>query len=88
MVLYRQYNSPERFKAYFDEKLTASNKSVYIMDGFNINLLLCSGLVTFSAPTIDKPTRVHKNSATFKGAVSGNSAKLGNYKMPVKLRET
>ena len=23
-----------------------------------------------------------------KGAVSGNSAKLGNYKMPVKLRET
>ena len=25
---------------------------------------------------------------TFKGAVSRNSAKLGNYKMPVKLRET
>ena len=24
----------------------------------------------------------------FKGAVSRNSAKLGNYKMPVKLRET
>ena len=26
--------------------------------------------------------------AQFKGAVSRNSAKLGNYKMPVKLRET
>ena len=25
---------------------------------------------------------------TLKGAVSRNSAKLGNYKMPVKLRET
>ena len=25
---------------------------------------------------------------SFKGAVSRNSAKLGNYKMPVKLRET
>ena len=24
----------------------------------------------------------------FKGAVSRNSAKLGNYKMPVRLRET
>ena len=26
--------------------------------------------------------------SAFKGAVSQNSAKLGNYKMPVKLRET
>ena len=26
--------------------------------------------------------------ATFKGAVSRNSAKLGSHKMPVKLRET
>ena len=25
---------------------------------------------------------------SFKGAVSRNSAKLGNYKMPVKVRET
>ena len=29
-----------------------------------------------------------KQNLTFKGAVSLNSAKLGNYKMPVKLRET
>ena len=28
------------------------------------------------------------NDAELKGAVSGNSAKLGNYKMPVKLKET
>ena len=27
-------------------------------------------------------------SCVFKGAVSRNSAKLGNYKMPVKVRET
>ena len=27
-------------------------------------------------------------SVALKGAVSRNSAKLGNYKMPVKLRET
>ena len=26
--------------------------------------------------------------SAFKGAVSQNSAKLGNYRMPVKLRET
>ena len=28
------------------------------------------------------------SSLSLKGAVSRNSAKLGNYKMPVKLRET
>ena len=30
----------------------------------------------------------NKNRKRVKGAVSRNSAKLGNYKMPVKLRET
>ena len=30
----------------------------------------------------------NRNKRAFKGAVSRNSAKLGNYKMPVKLRET
>ena len=29
-----------------------------------------------------------KKDANVKGAVSRNSAKLGNYKMPVELRET
>ena len=29
-----------------------------------------------------------RNTAAIKGAVSRNLAKLGNYKMPVKLRET
>ena len=32
--------------------------------------------------------RARKNNLTLKGAVSLNSAKLGNYQMPVKLRET
>ena len=36
-------------------------------------------------PLINRPTRI---TANIKGAVSRNSAKLGNYKMPVKLRET
>ena len=32
--------------------------------------------------------RYNGKNPSFKGAVSRNSAKLGNYKMPVKLRET
>ena len=39
--MYRQYNSPKRFQEYFDdklEKLITSNKSIYIMGDFNINL--------------------------------------------------
>ena len=42
-IVYRQHNSPKRFQEYFDEtleKLIASNKSVYIVTDFNINLLL------------------------------------------------
>ena len=31
---------------------------------------------------------MHANEVDLKGAVSRNSAKLRNYKMPVKLRET
>ena len=44
-IIYRQHNSPQRFQEYFDltlEKLIPikfSNKSVYIMGDFNINLL-------------------------------------------------
>ena len=41
-IVYRQHNSPQRFQEYFDEtleKLIASNKSVYVMGDFNINLL-------------------------------------------------
>ena len=77
-VIYRQHNSPERFQVYFEEtieKLTASGKPIYVMADFNINLLRCEtcnfaqnflhSLQSFHLiPTIDKPTRVHTNSAT------------------------
>ena len=67
-----QHNSPQRFQEYFDntlEKLIASNKSVYIMGDFNMNLLhtesfryaqeFLLSLQSFSfTPTINKPTRV------------------------------
>ena len=42
-------------------------------------------------PWIDKEVLLlirKKNRTRLKGAVSRNSAKLGNYRMPVKLRET
>lgn len=41
-IIYRQHNSPETFQAYFDEALerfSQSDKTVYIMGDFNINLL-------------------------------------------------
>ena len=77
-VIYRQHNSPERFQTYMEEtmeKLTMTNKPVYIMGDFNINLLhleTCNYVQNFifslqtynMIPTIDKPTRVHNNSAT------------------------
>ena len=77
-IVYRQHNSPQRFQEYFDEtleKLIASNKSVYIMGDFNINLLHAESsryaqefllsLQSFPfTPAIDKPIRVHNSSAT------------------------
>ena len=77
-IIYRQHNSPHCFQEYFDltlEKLISSNKSVYIMGDFNINLLhdetsCCAynfllSLQSFSfIPTIDKPMHVYNNSAT------------------------
>ena len=77
-IIYRQHNSPESFQAYFDEALerfSQSDKTVYIMGDFNINLLnaeTCNftkefllALQSYSfIPTIDKPTRVYSSSAT------------------------
>ena len=40
--MYRQQNKPERFQEYFDEtlkKFSTSNKSIFVMGDFNINLL-------------------------------------------------
>ena len=77
-VIYRQHNSPESFQAYFDEtleKLSNSDKPIYVLGDFNINLLNAEScnftkdfllsLQSYSfIPTIDKPTRVSSNSAT------------------------
>ena len=77
-IMYRQHNTPERFQEYFDktlEKFSTSNKSIFVPGDFNIHLLgveTCNyahnfllSLRSFSLiPTIDKPTRVCKNTAT------------------------
>lgn len=77
-ILYRQHNSPESFQSYFDEaveKYIFYDKPVYIIGDFNIDLLksqssnisqnfLMSAQSLHLIPTIDKPTRVHKTSAT------------------------
>ena len=77
-IIYRQHNSPQRFQQYFDEtceKYAVLGKPVYIMGDFNIDLLktetsnfshnfLWSLQSYYLMPTIDKPTRVHNNSAT------------------------
>ena len=79
-VIYRQHNTPESFQTYFEnamDKFSAlrSNKPIYVMGDFNINLLkaqTCKYTQDFLSilqsyaltPTIDKPTRVCYNSAT------------------------
>ena len=75
-VVYRQYNSPERFQEYLDqtiEKLSASGKQIFLMGDTNLNLLrfhnckyaqnLILSLQSLNlTPTIDKSTRVYNNS--------------------------
>ena len=77
-IIYRQHNSPDRFQVYFDEtieRLSSTNKTIYLMGDFNINLLhseTCNFAQNFLLslqslnlmPTIDKPTRIHNKSAT------------------------
>ena len=77
-VIYRQHNSPHKFKEYFDEvieKFTATGKSLCIMGDFNLDLLkiesscysrdfFLSLQSCYLIPSIDKPTRVYNNSAT------------------------
>ena len=45
-------------------------------------------MVLFIVHVHVRKVSLYKCDSKFKGAVSRNSAKLGNYKMPVKLRET
>ena len=77
-VIYRQHNSPEQFQTYFDmtlERLSSTNKPIYLMGDFNIDLLkseTCDfshnfllSMQSYSFfPVIDKPTRIYNNSAT------------------------
>jgi hypothetical protein len=77
-IVYRQHNSPEYFQKYFEDKieeLVSSDKVIYIMGDFNVDLLKCEKsqishdfLLALQScyliPTIDKPTRVRTTSAT------------------------
>ena len=88
-VIYRQHNSPKQFQKYFEEtieKLSVTGKLIYIMSDTNINLLHASSctytqnflfsLQSFNlTPTIDKPTRVHNNSATLIDNIFTNNVK-------------
>ena len=92
-IMYRQHNTPERFQEYFDEtleKFSTSNKSIFVMGDFNINFLgvgTCNyahnvllSLQSFSLiPTIDKPTRVYKNTATLIDKILVNKLDAGVY---------
>ena len=76
-IVYRQHNTQNSFLSYFDESLEnySNGKSVYILGDFNLDLLkseTCNYSHNFLLslqscnflPTIDKPTRVHRSSAT------------------------
>ena len=77
-IVYRQHNSPEQFQKYFEETIenfTTSGKQLCLLGDTNIDLLkseycqyshafLSMLLSCYLIPTIDKPTRVHKRSAT------------------------
>ena len=77
-VLYRQRNSLESFLKYLEEtigKFTPTGKNSCLLDDFNLCLqkieacnyspdFLLALQRCYLLPTIDKPTRVHNNSAS------------------------
>ena len=79
-VLYRQHNSPESFLKYLEEtidKFTSTGKNLCLLGDFNLCLqkietcnysrdFLLALQSCYLLPTIDKPTRVHKNSASLR----------------------
>ena len=78
-IIYRQHNSPDCFIKYFSdtiEKLASTGNKIHIMGDFNLCLLkteksqysqdfLLALQSSYLFPTIDKPTRVHRVSASF-----------------------
>ena len=88
-IIYRQHNSPEYFQSYFEEvieKMVSYDKTVYIMGDFNIiDLLKCetsqlsqdfllSLQSCYLIPTVDKPTRVYRASATLIDTIFVNNS--------------
>ena len=77
-IIYRQHNSPDRFKLYFEEileKFVSFGKPIIIMGDFNIDLMKCETCnysqefllllqSCYLIPTIDKPTCVRHSSAS------------------------
>ena len=65
----------------------------YLEKAFNLAILMVesgSVIITVQCHTLESLESLWNDyqSGHLKGAVSRNSAKLGRYKMPVKLRET
>ena len=87
-IIYRQHNSPEYFQSYFEEvieKMVSDDKTVYSMGDFNIDLLKCetsqisqdfllSLQSCYLIPTVDKPTRVYRASATLIDTIFVNNS--------------
>ena len=77
-IIYHQHNSSDYFLTYLDktiEKMVSDDKDVYIMGDFSIDVLKCESsqisqdfllslLSYYLIPTVDKPMRAHRTSAT------------------------
>ena len=88
-IIYRQHNSPDCFIKYFSdtiEKLASTGNKIHIMGDFNLCLLkteksqysqdfLLALQSSYLLPTIDKPTRVHRMSASLIDNIFVNNPK-------------
>ena len=86
-IIYRQHNSPDCFIEYFSdaiEKLASTGKTIYLMGDFNLRLpktkksqysqdFLLALQSSHLLPTIDKPTRVHRMSASLIDSIFVNN---------------
>ena len=88
-IIYRQHNSPDCFIKYFSdtiEKLASTGNKIHITGDFNLCLLkteksqysqdfLLALQSSYLLPTIDKPTRVHRMSASLIDNIFVNNPK-------------